>query len=72
MQTVFERTLQIIRDRRDLLERTARRLLEKETLDAAELQELVAPRPKVTAETVVEVDRERSAARPPVRSDRSG
>jgi cell division protease FtsH len=72
VHTVFERTLQIIRDRRDLLERTAQRLLEKETLDEAELHELVAARPKATAETVVEIDRDRPAARPPVRSDRSG
>jgi cell division protease FtsH len=72
VHSVFERTLQIIRDRRDLLERTARRLLEKETLDEAELQDLVAARPKATAETVVEIDRERPAARPPVRSDPPG
>jgi cell division protease FtsH len=72
VHSVFERTLQIIRDRRDLLERTARRLLEKETLDEAELQDLVAARPKATAETVVEIDRDRPAARPPVRSDPPG
>jgi cell division protease FtsH len=33
----LERTLGILRDRREVLERTARRLLEKETLDEAEL-----------------------------------
>jgi len=36
-------TLRILRDRRDALERTARRLLEKETLDEAELMNLVGP-----------------------------
>jgi cell division protease FtsH len=72
VNTVFERTVQMIRDKRDLLERTARRLLEKETLDEAELKELVSARPKATAETVIEIDRERPSARPPARSDRSG
>ena len=33
----------ILRERRDVLERTARRLLEKETLDEAELMSLVGP-----------------------------
>ena len=40
---VRERALGILRERRDALERTARRLLEKETLDEAELSELGAP-----------------------------
>src|SRR5215217_8104351 len=39
----LDRTLRILRDRRDALERTARRLLEKETLDEAELMNLVGP-----------------------------
>ncbi|GAA0574109.1 ATP-dependent zinc metalloprotease FtsH [Craurococcus roseus] len=34
---VLERTLDLLRERRDALERSARRLLEKETLDEAEL-----------------------------------
>jgi cell division protease FtsH len=36
---VLERTLNLLRERRDALERSARRLLEKETLDEAELLE---------------------------------
>jgi cell division protease FtsH len=38
---ILERTVQLLRERRDVLERTARRLLEKETLDEAELIQLV-------------------------------
>ncbi len=38
----FERTVAILTERRKLLERAARRLLEKETLDEAELKALVA------------------------------
>ena len=37
----LDRTLNILRERRDALEQTARRLLEKETLDEAELINLV-------------------------------
>lgn len=37
----FERTVDLLTERRDFLERTARRLLEKETLDEAELAALV-------------------------------
>ena len=36
----FERTIRLLKERRDLLECTARRLLEKETLDEAELAAL--------------------------------
>ena len=36
---VLERTITLLRERRDALERSARRLLEKETLDEAELLE---------------------------------
>lgn len=39
---VFERTIRLLTERRDLLERTARKLLEKETLDEAELSALTA------------------------------
>ena len=39
----LERTLGILRERREALERTARRLLEKETLDEADLVDLVGP-----------------------------
>ena len=40
VDTVLERTLGLLGERRDALERSARRLLEKETLDEAELLEL--------------------------------
>ncbi|HEY7384002.1 MAG TPA: ATP-dependent zinc metalloprotease FtsH [Beijerinckiaceae bacterium] len=51
VDTAFQRTLVILKERRDILERAARRLLEKETLDEAELAEIVgqAP-PKIAAE----------------------
>jgi cell division protease FtsH len=39
----LERTLGILRERREALERTARRLLETETLDEADLVDLVGP-----------------------------
>jgi cell division protease FtsH len=45
----FKRTLNILKERRDILERTARRLLEKETLEEAELMALVHP-PRAAAE----------------------
>jgi cell division protease FtsH len=45
----FNRTLNILKERRDILERTARRLLEKETLEEAELMALVHP-PRAAAE----------------------
>src|SRR5207302_4120067 len=41
VQSAMERALGILRERRDVLERTAQRLLEKETLDEKELTELV-------------------------------
>jgi len=50
----FQRTLDILRQRRDVLDLTARRLLEKETLEEAELKELVGalgpPASKLAAE----------------------
>jgi cell division protease FtsH len=42
VEEVFERTVAILTARRNLLERAARRLLEKETLDEAELRALIA------------------------------
>jgi cell division protease FtsH len=55
---VFERTVALLRERRDVLERTARRLLEKETLDEAELQQLVGAAPAERPSLVVEIDRD--------------
>ena len=43
VQSAMERALGILHERRDVLERTAQRLLEKETLDEKELTELVGP-----------------------------
>jgi cell division protease FtsH len=43
VQAAMGRALDILRERRDVLERCARRLLEKETLDEKELMELVGP-----------------------------
>ena len=43
VQKAMDRALAILRERRELLERSARRLLEKETLDEKELTELVGP-----------------------------
>jgi len=51
----FKRTVHMLTEQRDVLERTARRLLEKETLDEQELKEMVergrdvSPQPKVAA-----------------------
>jgi cell division protease FtsH len=41
VEGAFRRTLDLLGERREVLERTARRLLEKETLDEAELVSLV-------------------------------
>jgi cell division protease FtsH len=57
VQKAMDRTIAILNDRRDILERTARRLLEKETLDEAELKELVGPhalQPPSESELVLE------------------
>src|SRR5262249_32423630 len=54
IQSSMERALDILRQKRDVLERGARRLLEMETLDEKELIELagppVAPRSRLAAE----------------------
>jgi cell division protease FtsH len=44
---IFQRTLGILKQRRSVLDRTAKRLLEKETLDEAELSQLLATPPKL-------------------------
>ena len=43
VRVAMDRTLAILRDKRDVLERSARRLLEKETLDEKDLAELIGP-----------------------------
>jgi cell division protease FtsH len=61
VQKAMDRTISILTERRDVLERTARRLLEKETLDEAELQQLVG-RPALPASGEPAVTRERDAS----------
>jgi cell division protease FtsH len=39
----MDRALAILRDKREVLERSARKLLEKETLDKSDLAALVGP-----------------------------
>jgi cell division protease FtsH len=43
VQSVMDRALAILRDKREVLERSARKLLEKETLDESDLAALVGP-----------------------------
>ncbi len=43
MQSAMDRALDILRQKRGVLERSARRLLEKETLDEKDLAELIGP-----------------------------
>jgi cell division protease FtsH len=76
VQGVMDRTVALLTERRGLLETTARRLLEKETIDEAELLELVpdgSARP--AGETLVELDRDkqgRSGPRAESRQERDG
>jgi cell division protease FtsH len=59
VQSAMDRTLSLLNSSRDVLERTARRLLEKETLDEAELTDLVGPHPaQLSDEQAVGVERE--------------
>jgi cell division protease FtsH len=59
VDSVFDRTVAILSDRRNVLERTARRLLEKETLDEGELRELVHDQPQPLPErTIVEIEQD--------------
>src|SRR5215467_12409252 len=50
VQHAQDRALAILREKRGILERSARRLLEKETLDEKELMELIGPPLKAAAE----------------------
>jgi cell division protease FtsH len=50
IEKTFQRTIKILTGQRETLERTARRLLEKETLDEAELKELLPPGLREAAE----------------------
>ncbi|MGP2494329.1 ATP-dependent zinc metalloprotease FtsH [Mesorhizobium sp. PUT5] len=42
VETAFQRTVSLLTERREILERTARRLLERETLDESELNSIAA------------------------------
>jgi cell division protease FtsH len=50
VQSAMDRAVGILTEKRDILERSARRLLEKETLDETELAELIGPPLKAAAE----------------------
>jgi cell division protease FtsH len=50
VQSAMDRAVGILRGKRDVLERSARRLLEKETLDERDLTELIGPPLKAAAE----------------------
>src|SRR3712207_6087768 len=60
---VLERTLKLLRERRDALERSARRLLEKETLDEAELLAFASRVPATGPPAVAAQLRRRQPAR---------
>ena len=54
VQAAMQRTVKLLEERRDVLERTARRLLEKETLDEAELAQLAGPAGSARSELAAE------------------
>ncbi|XP_023119143.2 AFG3-like protein 1 [Amphiprion ocellaris] len=57
VERAYEHTLQLIKDKKDLVEMVGKRLLEKEVLDKADMLELLGPRPfeeKSTYEEFVE------------------
>ncbi|XP_029009903.1 AFG3-like protein 1 [Betta splendens] len=57
VETAFDRTLQLIKDKKDLVEMVGKRLLEREVLHKADMLELLGPRPyqeKSTYEEFVE------------------
>ncbi len=53
-QSAMERALDILRQKRDVLERSARRLLEKETLDENDLAELIGSSPRSPSRVAAE------------------
>jgi cell division protease FtsH len=50
VHSAMDRAVSILQEKRDVLERSARRLLEKETLDERDLIELIGPQLKAAAE----------------------
>ena len=59
----FDHAITILTERRDLLERTAKRLLEKETLDEADLKGMLEARQTKQADAAHERPREALADR---------
>ncbi|KAJ4947844.1 hypothetical protein JOQ06_009875 [Pogonophryne albipinna] len=58
IDSAFQRTLQLVTDKRDMVDKVAKRLLEKEMLDKADMVELLGTRPfqeKSTYEECVDV-----------------
>ncbi|KAI4829718.1 hypothetical protein KUCAC02_001392 [Chaenocephalus aceratus] len=58
IDSAFQRTLQLVTDKRDMVDKVAKRLLEKEMLDKADMVELLGTRPfqgKSTYEEFVDV-----------------
>jgi cell division protease FtsH len=54
VETAMNRALDILRQRREVLERGARRLLEKETLDDRDLAELIGSPPRSPVQVAAE------------------
>jgi cell division protease FtsH len=54
VQSAMDRALGILRERRDVLERSARRLLDKETLDEKDLTELIGSPPRSPVQVAAE------------------
>jgi cell division protease FtsH len=50
VQSAMDRAIGILQEKRNILERSARRLLEKETLDEGDLAELIGPQLRAAAE----------------------
>jgi cell division protease FtsH len=54
VEKAFQRSLDLLKERRPVLERTARRLLEKETLEEAELTQLVSHPESLSSQAAAE------------------
>jgi cell division protease FtsH len=54
VENAMNRALEVLRQKRDVLERGARKLLEKETLDDRELAELIGPPPRSPVQVAAE------------------
>ena len=73
VQRAMDRTIEVLTERRAMLETTARRLLEKETLDEAELLHLVSTGgPQPEDRTLVQLEQEPQKVQAPAPQGRSG